>query len=482
MGGSGSKVIRVETGNGSRMFRSTPLEGLDDLRNAVSCKVHVQDDEGYDYARRAWNKDVSGFPSAIVTVESEDDICCVMKYMQNHPNVELGVTGSGRHSHKCAPDNCLLIDCSNLNKKSLDPATGIADFGTGCVLSEVDELGDKHGYAVPLGQNPNTGITGLTMGGGLGILGRSYGLTSDSVLQFRCVLLTGEKVIASADSHPDLFWALRGGGGNFCIVTEIRYQMHKIPDKMAFHEKIYLPIPCVFENPKTAFKRAIHYVENDMPRQSGGNLVLPFGGPFVASFAYNGTPEEGRKHFESPAFNFGRTLIHNKGAKPYSQVQRLALGPGEKEQQAGYYHEKGFICETIPDNLADYLWEASHGKDTPKSGAIIITIVGGKISDLPSDATAYHSRHGLYFVIFLSEWKDPKDAEVCRKWGRRCALDCKNFAFKPYNPPLGEAEAVPDHHIGYEVFNKNLEKLRDIKTKYDPSNRLCHNVNIIPRK
>ena len=481
MGGNTSKV-RVETGIGGRMFRSDILEGLDELRRCVSCKVYVQDEEGYDYARRAWNKDVSGFPSAIVTIEYDDDIVGVMKYMNNHPNVELGVTGSGRHSHKCAPDNCLLIDCSKLNRKDIDPATGIADFGTGCVLSEVDELGDKHGYAVPLGQNPNTGITGLTMGGGLGILGRSFGLTVDSVIHFKCVLLTGEKVVASADSHQDLFWALRGGGGNFCIITEIRYQMHKIPNKMAFHEKVYLPIPCIFENPLTAFKRAVNYVENDMPRASSGNLVLPFGGPFVGSFVYNGAPEEGKKHFASPAFHFGRTLIQNKGVKSYPELQTLALGPDGMEQQSGYYHEKGFICDSIPDSLAEFLWEASHGKTTPKHGAIIIAIVGGKISDPPSDHTAYHSRHGLYFVLFVSQWKDEKDSDMCRSWGRSCAARCKDFAFKPYNPPLGEQDPEPEHHIGYEVFNTNLEKLRDVKTKYDPTNRLCHNVNIQPRK
>jgi len=201
---------------------------------------------------------------------------------------------------------------SKMKKITVDKEKQEATAEAGNKLADLDSELGKHGFCTVAGHNPDTGIAGLTLGGGVGYLSRKYGMTIDNLVRVRLVTVTGELVTADSHSHPDLFWALRGGGGNFGVVVDFTYKIHPIPAEILGGSLVFLPIPVVLPYPPDVFREIRDYWTT-APNEVGGLIVLPFKAPLIATFVYAGPIEEGEKEFSK--FKFYSPI---NGIKPMS--------------------------------------------------------------------------------------------------------------------------------------------------------------------
>jgi len=247
---------------------STPVETL---RDRTRGEVLEPDDPGYDAARRLWNATVDSRPTVVVRCAGTADILAGVAVARDH-DLALGVKGGGHHVSGCAvPDGGLLLDLGPMDGVRVAPDAETVTVGPGATWGDVDHETAAFGRAVPGGQDPNIGVAGLTLGGGVGWLSRQYGLTCDNLLGADVVTADGRLVRASAEDHPELFWGLRGGGGNFGIVTRFRFRLH--PVKRVFAGSLVHP----FEERRAVARRYREFMD-DAPRDVRvlfGCMTLP---------------------------------------------------------------------------------------------------------------------------------------------------------------------------------------------------------------
>jgi FAD/FMN-containing dehydrogenase len=202
--------------------------GIETLRSASVGPVLLDGDEGYDQARSIWNGDIDRRPAVIASCRTPDDVAAALAYAQQ-VGLEVAVRGGGHaFSGSSVCDGGLMVDLSPLREVRVDPQRRRAVVGGGCRWADLDGATQAHGLAVPGGVISHTGVAGLTLGGGMGWLTRQFGLSCDNLAAAEVVLVDGRRVRATADEHPDLFWAIRGGGGNFGVVTEFEFALHEV--------------------------------------------------------------------------------------------------------------------------------------------------------------------------------------------------------------------------------------------------------------
>ena len=480
----GSCCTRVEHGVGTRKYVPIPLtqfaspDEVAALARSLQGTLTFPNDIRYDHARRAWNLDTVGFPSAVATVASEGDVATVVRFAAKH-GILLGVCSAGRHSMFASVDDSLLCDLSNMRHVAVDPKTRLVRFGGGCYLGDVDRATQPHGLAVVVGHHPFTGVGGLVLGGGFGILQRTLGLTVDSLVSCRVVLPSGEVVVASEDSHSDLFWALRGGGGNFGVVVEYTCRGTPVPQRMYAGFQVYPAKPlckCLGSRGIEGFRGHRDLWEN-MPREMGGGGVILGGGPFAGYYCYNGPVAEGRRLVQTPWWKSVRALRcigHEwlycsccvlraltcrssvQAGKPtlslmkprlyHTEAQRLSWGPLGRESQAGYYYERGVMLDKMSDAAVDIVWRYTHEKGLyPTAGGanlqIGIILCGGAVADVGATQTAFPARKAKLWLIIMAQWKRPHARAACVAWAK--AL---HAALKPHS--LQDQVAVISHDAG----------------------------------
>lgn len=442
------------------------------LRADLQGELLLSGDANYDTARRIWNRNVDKHPALIARCQGVADVLQAVAFARTH-ELLVSIRGGG-HSFPgtCIADNGLVIDLSHMCSVRVDPARRTVRAEGGTKWGQLDRETQAFGLATVGGTNYDTGIAGLTLGGGMGWLGGKYGLACDNLLSVDLVTADGQFLTASATEHPELFWAVRGGGGNFGVVTSFEYQLHAVGSLLA--GLILYPIA----QAKTIL-RFYHEFASSAPEALNtacGLLHLPDGTPAVAlGVCYNGPLAEGEKVIQ-PVRDVGTPLADHIGPMSYTQVQHMLDAATPDGNQ---YYEKAHYMQAIPDEAIDVLL-ASFQKSPSTLSVPVFQQLGTAANRLPSDATAFAHRAALYNLILITNWTEAADTARNVQWTRDLWAALKPYATGGvYVNNIGQA-ADGDGELIRAAYGANYQRLAAIKHRYDPRNLFRHNQNIAP--
>ena len=438
------------------------------------------DTEGYETARQIWNGDIQRRPAAIARCTGTADVVAALRFGRER-DLPVAVRGGGHAvAGHAVCDGGLVIDLSPMNGVRVDPSAATVRAQGGCLWRHVDHEAQAFGLAVTGGIVTHTGIGGLTLGGGIGHLMRRYGLTIDNLVACDVVTADGELVFASAHEHPDLFWGLRGGGGNFGIVTSFEYQLHPVgPTVLAG----LLAWP--MEEAAEVLRLFRDFVA-DAPDEVGimANLrlappvpVVPealHGQPIVALVVcYAGPVEEGREVLR-PLREFKSPAVDAVGPKPYVAHQAMfdAAYPHGR-----HYYWKAWKLPPFTDAAIDVIVDCA-SSITSALSAIPIFTLGGAVSRVDDHATAFTGRSAAHDVNFVASWlPDDPDAAHHKAWARSCWEALRPFGHGVYVNFMADE---PLSHVKVAYGDGKYARLAELKAKYDPANVFRSNQNITP--
>jgi FAD binding domain/Berberine and berberine like len=426
-------------------------------------------DAQYDAARRIWNASIDKYPGAIARCTGLADVIEAVRFAREN-GLLVAIRGGGHNvGGRALCDGGLVIDLSGLKGIQVDPAARRVRAQPGVLLGELDRETHVYGMAVPLGVVSKTGIAGLTLGGGVGWLARKYGLTCDNVVSFELVTADGEVRRASADENPDLYWGLRGGGGNFGVVTSFEYRL--CPVSMVLGGLLIHPRDRATD--LLRFYRSFTQSAPDELAAYGALLHTPDGLPVVGvAVCYNGDLGEGERVL-APLRAFGPPMADLVQPMPMPVMQTIfdaAVPEGNQN-----YWKSAFLRDLSDEAIATIL-EHANGASSPLT-AVLIEQYGGAASRVGTTDTAFAQRHAQYDLGILTQWADPADSARHIAWTRGFADAMKPFSSGDYLLNfLGEE----NDDVIRSAFGANHARLVEIKTKYDPGNFFRVNQNIRP--
>jgi FAD/FMN-containing dehydrogenase len=448
-----------------------------DLKSKIKGTVIVPGDTAYEEARRVWNAMIDRRPAVIVRCAGATDVSLAIAFAREN-DLEIAVRGGGHHigGHSVCDDG-LMIDFSGMKEVQVDTDTQRAYVQPGVTLGDFDRAVQEHALATPVGINSTTGISGLTLGGGFGWLTREYGMTIDNLVSADVVTADGQMLRASKNDNPDLFWAIRGGGGNFGVVTQFEFKLHRVgPD--VFAGLIVFP----FKDARDVLTRYREFVESAplklnlwaVLRQAPPLPFLPVSvhGKEVVVLAvfYNGDPNEGEKLI-LPLRHFGNAIGEHVGPVPYVQWQQAfdpLLTPGARN----YWKSHNFT--EMSDGALDTMIEYA-GKLPSSQCEIFLGLLAGAANDIPSGATAYSARDAKFVVNVHGRWEGAQQDDKCIRWSR---------AFFDAAAPYASSGAYVNFMTADEservtgAYGPNYARLLEIKQRYDPQNMFHLNQNI----
>ena len=438
-------------------------------------------DKDYDEARSLYNGMIDKRPRLIARCTSAADVMSAVNYGREH-KLLLAIRGGGHNGPGFGScDEGLVIDLSQMRSIRVDPATRTVRVDPGCTAADLDHATHPFGLAVPLGIVGSTGVAGLTLGGGTGYLTRKHGLTVDNLLEVDMVLADGSFVTASKDSHSDLFWAVRGGGGNFGVVTSFLFQAH--PAKMVFAGPI-------FWDAKDAKKVMATYRDfiGKAPEELGlfvGLKTVPPTDPFPKEHwnkracaligAFNGPIAEGQKLVASLIERLPAPLFNWMGEMPWTAINGL-FDPFFPKGLQWYW--KGDFVKTLPDEAIDAHIAQAAQAPTPFC-LMHLYPIDGAVRRVPKDATPWGARDASWSMVIAGISPDPKDADALKRWGRAYWK-----AVHPFNLEGGYVNFMDTDEADNRLelsYGHNYKRLAAIKAKYDPDNLFRVNQNIKPK-
>jgi FAD/FMN-containing dehydrogenase len=452
---------------------------LEDLKSATRGRVVLPADPDYDEVRKIWNAMIDRRPAAIVRCAGVSDVRCAVLFAREH-GVPLSIRGAGHNiAGSAVCDNGVMMDLSQMRSVRIDPAVQRAYVEPGATLADFDHEAQAFGLATPVGINSTTGIAGLTLGGGFGWLSRRFGMTVDNLRAADVVTADGELVRASPTDHEDLFWAIRGGGGNFGAVTMFEFQLHAVGPQI-YGGLVVLPMDQA-RDALAAYRDAVDAMPEELTvwavlRQAPPLPFLPaeaHGKP-VAVFAvcYSGPVENGPSVVE-PVRKFGTPYGEHLGAMPYVAWQKAfdpLLTPGARN----YWKSHDF--GELTDGLFDTLIDSASRLPSPQC-EIFLGQLGGQAGRVPPDAMAYPNRNARYIANVHSRWTDAADDAACISWARDFFDQAAPFSLgSVYVNFMTEDEAGRVN----AAYGPNFARLATIKSRYDPHNLFRNNQNIRP--
>ena len=456
-----------------------PASKIEVLKSGFEGAILRPGDGEYDGARRIWNAMIDKRPAIIARCATTADVVRGVNFARDHRLV-LAVRGGGHNiagSAMC--DDGLVLDLSRMKAAHVDPGRRRATIEGGATLADLDAATQAYGLATPVGINSTTGIAGLTLGGGFGWLSRQYGMTIDNLESAEVVTAAGEVVRASATERPELFWALRGGGGNFGVVTRFEFQLHPVgPDVLS--GLIVYPIADakpVLQQYRAFVARAPEELTVwAILRQAPPLPFLPervHGTAIVAlALMHAGDPGEGARLIE-PLRRFGTPVGEHVGIQPYAAWQQ-AFDPLLTAGARNYWKSHNFA--TLEDGLFDTILAAVGTLPSPQCEIFIAAIGGATARPAPGSA-AYAQRDAKFVMNVHGRWEDPEDDKRGIGWARDFFSAAAPFANGGvYVNFLGadEGERVR------AAYGPNYERLARVKREYDPDNLFRTNQNIEP--
>jgi FAD/FMN-containing dehydrogenase len=457
-----------------------PKRVLPGLEEAIEGAVLRPEDGKYAAARALWNGLIDHRPAAIAQARNADDVATAL-LRGREAGLEIAVRCGGHSaSGQSMSQGGLTIDLSHMNHVKVDPVARTAKVGGGSLLMDVAKAGEPHGLAMPFGLISHTGVGGLTLGGGIGWLMRKYGLALDRLRSLQVVTADGEQVTASELENPDLFWALRGGGGNFGIVTEFEYELctygpealsgivlHRYEDAgevMRFSREFMETAP----DELTVFEVFLTVPPHDpFPAELQGRLVFGLG------MAYAGPIAEGEK-VAAPLREYGNPALDLVGPMPTTALQTMI--DDSAPHGINNYDRAHWLAE-LPDEAIDTMVELFAEVPSPMS-LLLNARMGGAVERVPADATAFGHRDCHRLLWIIGQWFEG-DLEEQRAWSERVYE-----AMKPYSDGAVYVNALGDE--GEERIRAAYEdavwkRLTEAKRRWDPDNVFRLNQNIKPR-
>ena len=450
-----------------------------ELKNTVKGRVLTRDDTGYDEARQIWNAMIDRRPAMIVQCAGTDDVPLAIAFARRN-KLDISIRGAGHNiAGNALCDDGLTIDFSNMKRVRVDAAKKLAYVEPGATLANLDEATQRHGLATPVGINSTTGIAGLTLGGGFGWLSRKHGMTIDNLVSVDMITAEGRKIRASETDDADLFWAIRGGGGNFGVVTQFEFALHPVgPEILA--GLIVFP----FAQAKRVLTRYRQFA-NTSPEDLNVWVVLRQAPPLpflprnvhgkevvVLPIFYAGKAADGQKLINQLRA-FGDPHGEHIGPQPYTEWQKAfdpLLTPGARN----YWKSHNFT--ELSDGAIDSMIEYAGKLPSPQC-EIFIGHIAGAANRVAPDAMAYAHRDAKFVLNVHGRWESPGQDMTCIEWAR-------NF-FKA-SAPYASAGAYTNFMTEDEgnrvatAYGSNFDRLAQLKKRYDPENVFRFNQNIKP--
>jgi len=470
--------VTINTSDGSG--RDIASDAVEQLRSDLRGTLLAPGAPGYDESRTIWNAMIDRRPALIARCTSAADVAAAVRFARDH-DLLLAVRGGGHNiAGNAVCEGGLMIDLSPMKAVRVDPDGRTARVEGGATLADFDREAQAFGLATPLGINSTTGVAGLTLGGGFGWLSRRLGLTIDNLLSVEVVTAKGEVVRASGDDDPDLFWALRGGGGNFGVATAFDFQLHPVGpevlsgliihpldaarDVLAFYRDFLPTTPeefvCWFvmrKAPPLPF----------LPAEWHGKEIL------ALAVCYSGNNLAEGERIAAPLRKFGQPIADVIAPHPYAVWQTI-LDPLLTPGQRNYWKSHDF--REVSDGLINALIE--HARKLPDPNTeIAFAQLGGAVSRVPNDATAYGHRDGEFVLNVHGRWESRAKDAACIGWARDLFQATAPFATgNVYVNFLTEDEGDRVR----AAYGRNYDRLSKLKNKYDPRNLFRLNQNIRP--
>ncbi len=428
-------------------------------------------DEGYDSARRVWNGMIDKYPALIARCADASDVVRAVQFARRQ-DLPIAVRGGG-HSYagNGTCDGGLVIDLAHMKRVQVDPVKCIAWAQAGLTLGELIRETQAFGLAIPVGTASDTGLSGLTLGGGLGWLMGKYGLTIDNLLAVEIVTADGCVLRASANEHADLFWAVRGGGGNFGVVTAFEFHLHPVGALLA--GVVFHPLSRARE-----VLRLYREVTRTAPGELtayAGFVTMPDGRPVVAlALCYCGTLEEGER-LVAPVRSFGPPLVDL--LRPMSYLELISFNDAGVPR-GRYYYNKARSLTKLDEQVLETIIEFGSSRTSPLT-TIAIEHVHGAACRVGAHETAFALREEHYALHILTAWNEgaPSEADTHISWTRALWSATEPFAaaetYANYLEDEGEARV-------WASYGANYERLVRVKNSYDPTNFFHINQNIKP--
>lgn len=471
--------MRVSTlSGGSKILEKNDLDAL---RGALGGEVLPRGSQGYERARTVWNATVDKRPGLVVRCKGPADVMQAMKFARANDLLIAVRAGGHNVAGKAVCEGGLLIDLSGMSAVRVDRGRRTAWVEPGATLADFDRETQAFGLTTPVGVNSTTGIAGLTLGGGFGWTTRKLGMTIDNLVAADVVTADGNMIRASAEENADLFWAIRGGGGNFGVVTGFEFRLHPLgpevlsglivhpsadaPDMLRHYRSFVATAPddlttwvVLRKAPPLPF----------LPEAWHGKDVL------VIAACYCGSIADGEKAL-APLRNLGKPIADVISPHPFAGWQQAfdpLLTPGARN----YWKSHDF--RELPDALLTTLADFSGRLPSPDC-EIFIAHLGGQMGRVPAAATAYGGRGANFVMNVHTRWQERKDDAICIGWARELFKATQPHAMGTvYVNFLSDedGEDLPS------TYGANFARLADIKAKYDPANVFRVNQNIEPKR
>lgn len=440
-----------------------------------------KNDKEYNEARLIWNGMINKHPALIARCKNSRDVSLAVKFARNH-NLLTSIRGGGHNvagNSVCADG--LMIDLSLMNNVSVDQKKMTAILGPGCTLGNADLETQKYGLVIPAGIVTSTGVAGLTLGGGFGWLSRKWGLTCDHLISVEVVTAEGEIIKANENENSDLFWGLKGGGGNFGIVTSFEFKLRELGPEITGGLILYK-----LEDTEKVLSFYNEYIST-APREVTTVLVYRYCPPapfikeefhgkpiFAIGALYAGRADKGLEIFK-PLKSFGSPIGDAIVPKPF--VTHQAMLDAGQPKGASYYWKSEYLKE-VPQGLSEKFVEQTI--NTSSAASIIAAFqLGGAITDVGEEDTAYSFRNAEFVININTQWQNNSESEKHINWARKTQQLAAPYSMGSGYINFASSDETPER-VTKTYGEEKYKKLVALKRKFDPENFFRLNQNIKP--
>jgi FAD/FMN-containing dehydrogenase len=461
--------VPADTGVGNQIVLARA--DVADLRASLRGQLLLASDEGYEQARKVWNGSFNRRPALIARCAGAADVIKAVNFGRAH-ELLVSVRGGGHSiSGQSVCEGGLMIDLAPMKSVRIDPIARRARVEGGALLGDFDREAQAFGLATTAGTVSHTGVAGLTLGGGFGRIGRKFGMTCDNVRSYDLVTADGRFLRVSAEENADLNWGLRGGGGNFGVVTSFEYELYPVGPVLLGGVLIH-PITQareVLEFFDEFFEEAPDelYVDTTLVTMPEGNKVL------ILDSTYCGSIEAGERVLK-PLREFRKPLVDAIAPQPYVKQQSSV---DDAFAYGRHYYVKAGFARRLPPDLIEVMIETFLSSTLPIT-PILTAPQGGAISRIAPEATAFPYREARHNLLVAAAWDDSSGDEAHLTWARGAWKNLEPFTRGFY---VNDNNADISERRVLENYGPNYPRLSELKAKYDPTNLFRMNANIRPK-